>query len=405
MAHVTRPQDTGIAATERLLTVAIALGIAFITINVGGLGSATNYIRFAVFGLSGTAITLVFIAGSKRQRTNADLLAVFIATYFIAAGVQDVTQSNTTGATLNLFGVLLALGATQADLQRVLAGLRFWFLLLIIATLVPAGLRQGFNPGREWFGLFPGRYFSFSNPDGLGFIAGLGVLLSIPALKHAHGRALGALSALLFVITAAYTAAIALSLAGAAYFLLIRLRVAPILQFFTSLLAAITVGSLLWISSSSAIGALEYLEQHFDLSGRDQIWIALLQQSRVTGHFWTGWGDQVVSDYTRAIAGVGSAHATILQMFLSKGFAMTTFFILVAALATVRILGRISSNPSSHQRLAMAVTVYWFVTSLASTQPGTVMGLALVVIVAIPPSETESKEKLLSKSNQSSDVL
>lgn len=382
----------GIASIENLLTFGVAMGILYISIDLYGFGQTTNYVRFATFGLSSIAIALASIVAFTRRGANADLLSVAAILYFICAGARDVLASYAPGVILNLLGAALSLASTKADLHRMLSGFRRWFLVVIIAVLLPAFFGQGFRAGREWFGIFPGRYFGFSNPDGLGFMAGIGALLSIPVLRRPQGYALAAVSALLFVVSAAYTTAIAVGLAITAYFLLTKTKSRQVLQLLTAMLAAVTIGSLPWITTVQGINAFEFLQRQFNLSGREKLWVALLQQARATGSFMTGWGDQVVGNYTRAFAAVGSAHMTILQIFLSQGFLMTVLFIAIATMAAIRILGRIATNPASHQRLAIALVVYWFVTSLVSTQPGTEMGFALILAVAIPRSETETKE-------------
>lgn len=396
MTRVARIDDQShprIASIESLLTAGVAFGIFFICIAVGGYGDATNYVRYAAFGLSGSAIALAFMAGFIRRGPKVDVLAIIAFVYFTCAAVQDATTDYITLAVLDLFGALLSLAATRANLRRVLSGLRHWILIVIIVAVVPAFFGQGFNAGREWFGLLPGRYFGFSNPDALGFIAGLGILLSIPVLGRARGLALAVFAAFLFVIAATYTALFAVSLAVAAYAWPIKAKATQVLQLLTALLAAVSILGLAWTTTAQGLDAFEFLRQRVSLSRRTEIWVTLLQQSRANGHFWKGLGDITVANYTHEIGGAGTAHTTILQMLLSKGFLMTAFFILVAAIAAVRILGRFSWDSNRDQHLAIAVAVYWFVTSLVSSQPGTVMGFSLVIVVAISRYE-ESKEDL-----------
>ena len=382
----------GFAAAESLLAAGVALGLLFIS--VVGPDSGDNYIRFAALGISASCIALALIAGLSQRTAKADVLVILAFCYFILVGVQEMTQSDILHAFPYLLGAFSSIGAIHANLSGLMSGLRRWTLIVIIAALLPAFVGQGFSEGRVWLGLLPGRYYGFSNPDALSFLAGLAILLSIPVLRSTRGFALAALGGLLFLLTATYTAAIATTLASTAYFFLIGRNVNRILQWFIAVFATLTAVALVWIPTDNAIVAFSSLHEKVSLTRRTFIWVELLQHTRGTGYFWTGLGDQAVARYTSEIMGVGSAHMTILQLFLSKGFIATAFFILVATIAAIRTLGHCSSDPGGVHRLAMAVVVYWFVTSLASTQPGTAMGFSAVIAIAISRSEKESKESL-----------
>jgi len=383
------PAGPRLASIENLLAAAVALGLFFITVNVAEYGSTYYDFRLIVLGISAGATSLAFMSALARRRTKADTLAVLAILYFAWAAIQDLTQSGIPSVALDLVGASAAYAATRANLRGVLPGLRRWILVAVIACLLPAFLGQGFRAGRVWFGLAPGRYFGFSNPDGLGFIAGLALLLSLPILRLARGRILAIVGGFLFVIAATYTAAIAAGLAVVSYYFVAKGRATRHLQWGAAGLAVITVGALVWMPTRQGMDAFDSLSQRMSLSGRTVLWFELLRIARDAGYFWTGLGGRVVGRYTVEILGVGTAHATILQLLLSKGFVTTAIFVLIAAIAANRTLGRISSKPSRDERLAFAILVYWFVTSLVSTEPGTPFGLMLVFLIAVSRSDDE----------------
>jgi len=394
MTRLPRKNDAAgprLASIESLLAAGVAVGFLFISISVAGYGTTYSQLRLIALDISVGAVFLAFMSALIRRRAQADALAILAILYFVWAGIQDASQSDTLKAALDLVGASMSYAATLASLHRVLSGLRRWILVVVIVSLLPAFLGQGFSAGRVWFGLAPGRYFGFSNPDALGFIAGLALLLSLPVLRLTWGRILAALAGLLYVISATNTAAIAAGVAVAAYYFVAKNRATRLLRGGTAVLAAVTVGVLTWIPTSQGMDAFESLSQKISLSSRTLLWVELLQNARDSGYFWTGLGDRSVADYTAEIMGVATAHTSILQILLSKGFFTTVFFILVAVVAANRTLGKISSKPSRDNCLAFAVVVYWFVTSLVSTQPVTPLGLMLLVLIAIPHPDDESE--------------
>ena len=394
MTRLPRSNDAAgprLASIESLLAAGVAVGLLFIGISVAGYGTTYSQLRLVALDISVGAVFLAFMSALIHRRAQADVLAILAILYFVWSGIQDASQADTLGAILDLVGASMSYAATLASLRKVLSGLRRWILVVVITSLLPALLGQGFGPGRVWFGLTQGRYFGFSNPDALGFIAGLALLLSLPVLRFTHGRILAALSGLLYVISATNTAAIATGAAVAAYYFVAKNRATRHLRGGAAVLAAVTVGVLTWIPTNQAMNAFESLSQKISLSSRTLLWFELLQSARDSGYFWTGMGDGGVAHYTVAILGVATAHTTILQMLLSKGFFTTVFFIVVAVVAANRTLGKVASKPSRDHCLAFAVVIYWFVTSLVSTQPGTPLGLMLLVLIAIPHPDDESE--------------
>ena len=385
---------------ESLLAAGLAVGLLFISMSVSGTGATDSSLRLITLGASAGTVSLAFLSALSRRRTKADALAVVFFAYFAIIGIQSGTQSNVLQTVLSIIGALMSLAATRADLHAIFFRFRHWILVVVVISLLPAFLGHGFSAGRTWLRFVPGRYFGFSNPDAFGFVAGLAILLALPVLRTTRGRALLAAGGLLFVISSAYTALIATALAAAAYFLLAKGKGSRFLQWGVSLFGVVTVGALTWIPTPSGIAAFEWLSQRLSLSSRTLIWVQLLQLSRGTGYFWTGLGDRGVQGLTLEIGGLGTAHTTILQIFLANGFVVTVCFVLVSASASVRILGRLSLAPSRDHRLALAVLVYWFVTSLVSTQPGTPLGLAVIVLAAIPSLAFESDSGRLSDASR-----
>jgi O-antigen ligase len=372
-------------ALESLLSASVAMGLLFISVAV--YDETDNYIRFAALAASGACATLAFIAALRQKRSRADVLAICSFSYFAWAGIQEFTQSDALHALPNLLAAMVSIGATRAGLDGVLSGLRRWVPIVVALLLLPALVGHGFGLGRVWFAFLPGRYFGFSNPDALGFVAGMCVLLSIPILRTARGALLMSLGALLLLLTSTNTTAVAVLVGIAVYCIATSSRMRRSLQLLTGALAAATIGALAWMPIDRAITLFGAFQNQFSLSRRTVIWLELLEQTRGAGHFWTGLGDQTIASYTREIMGVGSAHTTILQMFLSKGFLTTSLFVLVAAAATIRTLGTRSTSADAQSRGAASIAAYWFVTSLASIQPGTALGFLVLILVAISRSK------------------
>jgi O-antigen ligase len=386
----TSVERLGVTSVENLLCAALAMGFLVTSLRTDAFGDSSPYRTWGLC-ISGCLIAATFFWGialrpdsqSPRVR-NRDALVLLAGSYFAWCGIQSFfLQSSVLHAALSLMALLLVMGTLAADLQRMIAGLRRWFLVVVIACLMPAVVLQGFEPGRVWLDFLPGRYFAFSNPNALAFLAGLAVLLAVPVLRQGRGWVLALLGAVLAVLASGYTTAVALGLALLAYFGLGQVKNTGLPAVGVGALALATPMMLIWLPSESALRAVMALQSQFDLSGRSLLWVHLVRLTRDLDEFWTGLGDRAVAFYTEAILGVATAHSTILQMFLSKGFLTTVFFVFVAAAATIHILNAYFLNRSGNERVAFAVVVYWFVVSLASTQPGTALGFSLVVVLAV----------------------
>lgn len=390
------PVEVRTTATENLLCFGLALGVLVTSFDLDAFnGSAAEYRNLGV-GISGFLIGLTVLLGLTpgspdrgAEGRGREALVLLAVTYFAWAAVQNYfLQSEMLDTASAAIAVLLLLGALRATLSRVLAGLRRWFLAVVAVCLVPATTGQGFLEGsRVWLDFLPGRYFAFSNPNALAFLAGFAVLLAVPVLRQRLGRMLFLLGIVLTVLTAGTTTGIGVGLGLLSYFGLgKKVRSAGTLRFGVAALGLATPAMLIWLHTDSSVRFLTAFSARFDLSARSFLWASLVRTTRGTGHFWTGLGDRTVELYTAAILDVGSAHSTILQMFLSDGFLTATAFVLVSALAAIRILGVWESGRTDDARLAFALVVYWFITSLTSAQPGTAFGFALVVLLAVARS-------------------
>lgn len=389
-----------------LLAAGLATELLFITMNTSGLGSAYGIVRVLVLGISVGAIALALVSAPVRPRRAVDKLPALAIVYFAWTATQHAIYSEALNTVLSLLSVVVVIVAARTSLNSFVSGLRRWVLVIVITLLLPALVGQGFDANkRVWLGLVPGRYFGFSNPDALGFVAGLAIVLSIPVLSRWRGRALFALGVVLFAITASYTVAIAAGLAVVANLLLPGVRGSRILRSSIPALSAVTTAGLVWISTDHGIAALETLNRHVSLSGRTLIWVQLMKLARGRNYFWTGLGDTGVSVYTLKILKVASAHMTLLQMLLSAGFLTAVFFILVCAIVATRTLSRITVEPDRAQRLAFAVVVYWFVTSLVSTEPSAAVCVSLIVALAVSSSGDDSLVETLGRAEPERDRL
>lgn len=384
-------EKLGVASAENLLCAGLAVGLFVTSFRANAFGGSASY-RNIGLAIAGCLIGAAILSGltppkrsQSRQRRNRDTLAVLAAMYFAWTGIQNFfLQSDRLGAATSVIAFLLVSATLATDLQRLNAGLRRWLLVIVVADFVPAFLGQGFEATkRVWLDFLPGRYFAFSNPNALAFIAGLAVLLAAPVLRQKRGRMLGLLGGTLVVLTAGYATAIGLGLALLAYLLLGRLKSTGLLSSAVAALALVTPALVIWLPSDDGVGVLSALQENLDLSNRSFLWVSLVRLTRDSGNFWLGLGDQRVAFYTAAIQDVGTAHSTILQLYLSEGFITTVFFVFVAALATRRIL---NSERTRDARVAFAVVVYWFVVSLSSAEPGTALGFSLIVILAVARS-------------------
>lgn len=387
----TSDAKVGVASVENLLCAALAVGLFVTSLRANAFGDSTTYRNYglAIAGcLSGAAIVVGFAGlkgGQSRAARKSDALVVLGALYFGWAGIQNYfVQSDMLGAVTSLIAFLLVVATLAADPQRLNVALRRWLLLIVLASLLPALLGQGFEPNkRVWLSFLPGRYFAFSNPNALAFLAGLAVLLAVPVLRKTGGRVLVALAGVLVVLTAGITTAIGLGLALLAYIALGRARNTGLLRAGVAALAGVTPAVLIWLPSDSALRGLTALQEALDLSGRSFLWVNLVRLTRDLDTFWFGMGDRRVAFYTAGIQDVASAHSTILQIFLSEGFVTAVLFVLVAALATTRLL---ASGQTKDARISFAVVVYWFVTSLSSAQSGTALAFSVIVVLAIAHS-------------------
>lgn len=373
------------ASVESLLGAGVAFGVLFLSVAV--FDSGDNLLRFAFLGLSGSAVALAFISAYSKRGPGPGATAVVATAYFCWAGLQEFAQTSDPLRSIpSVIGVLLCLTAGRARLAGVLAGLRRWFLVVVVIALLPAVLGEGFAPGRVWLPLLPGRYFGFSNPDALGFIAGIAIVLSWSTPERWRRRLLVVAGWGLFAISASYSPAIALSAALLAYHFVHLEGVASLCRRLVWLFSGLSLAALAWVSTEPGIAAARHFSGLLDLSGRTVIWAELLRYARSTGYFWTGLGDAGVARYTLDIGGVGSAHATMLQILLSKGYLTTVFFVLVVTFAAQRTLTRAGEPDAMSVGVPAALLVYWFVISLASIQPGAAMGLLLVLVVSLPRS-------------------
>jgi len=388
MAHVARANLLRLIRFPRvddLLAAGLAIELLFISMNTAGLGSPYGILRLLVLGTAVGAISLAAISGAaRRERRALDKVWVLALVYFAWVGTQRAMYAEALNTALTILGVVVVFVAARVSLEDRVAGLRRWVTVVVVALLLPALVGQGFDAtARSWFPGLQGRYFGFSNPDALGFVAGLAIVLSIPVLSRWRGRTLFGLSVVLFAITASYTAAIATGLAGIAYFVLSGSRGARVLRWSIPALGAATIAGLIWISTDQGIAALESLRRHVRLSGRTELWAELMSLTSIHDYFWTGLGNRGVSVYTMKIMEVNSAHSTLLQMLLSAGFLTTLFFIVVFAVVAMRALSRIIAEPGRPQRLAFAVVTYMFVTSLVSTEPSAPVCISLIVVLVV----------------------
>lgn len=393
---VVRVQKLRLRSAESLICAALALGLFVTSLDANAFGGSARYVSLGL--AAATCIAGASVVGGLTQQDGGpkqrDSTALFCWTicYFVWTGVQNLfLQSNETGAVASLIAVLIVCGTLKVDLPHLNAWLRRWLLIALVAFLVPAMQGQGFVTGeRQWLSFLPGRYFGFSNPNALAFLAGLAILLAVPVFHRGHGRFLALIGLILLILTAGNTTAIALGLALSAYVGLGRISRAGPLKFSVATMACATPALLLWIPSDGGLKFLAWFQDRFDLSGRSFLWISLVRLTRHSGHLWFGIGEQGVSSFTLGVLDVYSAHLTILQVYLADGFVTALLFVLVAALATVRTLDIWAVERTKDSRLSFAMIVYWFVVSLSSTQPGTALALSLVVALAISRSGAAS---------------
>lgn len=394
------------SSIENLLCAALALGLFVTSLGAEAFGGSSSYRTgglLVVGCLIGVTLILGLAPRGPRQGSGPrrNVLVLLAAGYFGWAGAQDYfLQSDLSGAVQSLIGFLVVCGALAADIHRVIVGLRRWFVVLLVAFLVPALMGQGYEVGeRVWFSFLPGRYFGFSNANALSYVAGIAILLAVPVLRQPRGRWLVLLGGFLLVITAGNTTAVALGVAILAYVGFGKVRKVGALTFGVRLLAIATPVMLLWLRTDGAVSTLANLQARFDLSGRSFLWVSLVRLTRNSDSFWLGLGDEKVAYHTAALLDVYSAHSTILQVFLGGGFLTAVLFVLAAASATIRLLNDWASERTSDQRIALAIILYWFIVSLTSTQPGTGLGFSLVIVLAVaqcstPVARIEAMERM-----------
>ncbi|GAB2779757.1 hypothetical protein GCM10027020_36580 [Nocardioides salsibiostraticola] len=385
-------------SAENLLGAALVLSLFVTSFSVDAFGGAAiTYRNIGLVIAAGLASITVIQAFAPKAKSaciddhrGKDLLALLSICYFGWTGAQNyLLQNDFIGTALPGIGLLIILGALRADLAKVVAGLRRWLFAVAVAFIIPALFNQGFEENsRTWLGILPGRYFAFSNPNAVAFLAGIAALLAIPVIRQGRGRMMLLIAFVLAILTAGYTTAIALGISIFAYLALARVKRVGHLRFGVVSLSIVTPGLLLWLPSDHALGFLSGLQERVDLSGRTFLWVSLARLARDNGNFWTGMGDIELAAYTTPVLGVNSAHSTLLQLFLSEGFITATFFIVLAGSAVNRILSspRRASLPKAN-RIAFAVAVYWFVISLTSTQPGTAVGLCVILLLAVASNQ------------------
>lgn len=354
------------SSLEFCIGLSLATGALFTGVAV--FSPTDNYIRFALLAVAGGSAALAALSALGRPSTSFGRIPLLAIAFLAGTGLQEYAQSGWLKTVPYAIGILLAIAVTRAELDKLLRRMPAAWLLVVLVALVPINSPDSYAAGRQWLPGVPGRYFAFSNPDALGLMAGVGLLLALSGLRRVWNRALLAASLLLFVLTAAYTTLAAVVI-GVAVVAVSRIpRVARLAETGSILLAGASVVGLMWLPTPGALNFFTWLHTHISLTNRTLIWVRLVQLADERNYFWTGLGDRQVADFTLRIYGVGSAHTTLLQLVLSKGFVTTLVFILLV-LASVRAALRLAPRTSDPApRYALALMAFWFVTSLASIQ-------------------------------------
>lgn len=367
-------------ALEHLIAIGIVTGLAAITIETAVLD------RFYATGLvvlGGVTAALSVVVGRDRSSSSERATAVVAFSYLSLAAAMSVWRDELTASASFISAVALTWSAQRARLDVLMVLVRNWLAAAVFVFMWPLLGGDGYEAGRTWLSQQPGRFFGFSNPNALSFLAGLLILLCLPPRRTKALWGMLPLGGILIIVTASWTALVAL---GAALVIFVSMRRRSVLlavRWLIPVVAAMTSGFIGLIYTPRAIEFLLKLSLNFDFSARTYIWLSLVQRTRDIGAFWTGVGEKEVGRYATDISGVTSAHSTVLQILLSKGFVMALFFVFLVTLVSLTALRSATRAPNLYTRGVVAIIAYWFIHSLVSSTPGSAEGLTVIVALTV----------------------
>lgn len=286
-----RPRRRKPGSVENTLGAALVLALSVTSFSADAFnGAAPQYRNYGLI-IAGALATAAILTGFGRTKatdgqsrvTNRDAMVALASGYLGWTGIQNFfLQGDLPGATQSLIALLVVLGAITSNTTDMLLSLRRWLTVALALFLLPALTGSGYvAESRVWFDFLPGRYFSYSNPNALAFLAGIGVLVAVPVIANKRAPVLASMGILLAVLTAGYTTAIALAIGLLAYMALGRIQRTGPLRLGVNTLAAATPVILLWLPTNNALRFFSDLAARWDFSGRTLLDSATMRHSTI----------------------------------------------------------------------------------------------------------------------------